>query len=138
QQISGLRRAKSDDTRRVGALRPYSLDPSFSLDRSSNQRDKINCLSQLVDVQPGHEVEPRRFFLKHQRINGVQIFQSRNQTTPCDQLVRKIDTLRVDRVPQLAKLRDLDWVGQGSPAVQPVRIPCDQRVGVVDQILSSA
>src|SRR5947207_1687672 len=73
QQISGLRRAKSDDTRRVRALRPNSLDPSFSLDRSSNQRDKINRLSQLVDVQPGHEVEPRRFLLKHQRINGVQI-----------------------------------------------------------------
>src|SRR5207249_5691399 len=109
QQISGLRRAKSNDTRRVRSLRPNSLDPSFSLDRSSNKRDEINRLSQLVHVQPGHEVEPRRFFLKHQRIESVQIFQSRNQTTPVDQLVRKIDTLRIDPVPQLTELRDLDF-----------------------------
>src|SRR5438093_6479474 len=108
QQHYGLRRAKNNDTRRVRALRPNSLDPCFSLDRTSNQRDKINRLSQLVHVQPRHEVEPRRFFLKHQRIDSVQIFQSRNQTTPVDQLVRELDTLRVDPVPQLTELRDLD------------------------------
>src|SRR2546425_7420920 len=109
QQISDLRRTKSNDTRRFRALRPNSLDPSFSLERSSNQRDKINRLSQLVHAQPGHEVEPRRIFLKLQRFNSVQIFQSRNQTTPVDQLVREFDALRIDPVPQLTKLRDLDF-----------------------------
>src|SRR5439155_20033753 len=101
---------ESEDIGNLGAFRPVGVDPGFSLDRSSDQRDKVDQLRQIVHAQTRYEVEPRRFLLKLQRINSVMVFEFRDYDAPLDESVRKFWALCIVLVALLAVLGDIDFI----------------------------